>query len=249
MQKLLEKVISLVKEVGEFQMKHFRSEQTGFGEEKIEKEFVSFVDVESEKMLRTSLLSFLPESGFYGEETQADRKPTEWIVDPIDGTTNYLSGLAQFSISVALYKNGQPMLGVVYQPATGDLFSAIKSKGLYHNGKRCRKVDQNLTIENALIGTGFPYRSKDMQKNFFACAQEVLNKSRGIRRMGSAALDLSYLAAGYIQGFWESDLQPYDVAAALLFLEETNVTYTTLDNKAYNAEKKSSLNCKFSTFF
>lgn len=236
MQELLEKVISLVKEVGEFQMKHFRSERTGFGEEKIEKEFVSFVDIESERMLRSSLLSFLPESGFYGEETKADRKPTEWIVDPIDGTTNYLSGLAQFSISVALYKNGKPDLGVVYQPATGDIFSAIKGKGLHHNGKPCPKVSPDITIENALIGTGFPYRSKDMQKNFFACAEQILNKSRGIRRMGSAALDLAYLAAGYIQGFWESDLQLYDVAAALLFLNEAGVTCTALNNKVYNAE-------------
>ncbi len=125
----------------------------------------------------------------------------------------------------------------MYQPATGDIFTAIKGQGLYHNNKLCSKVDPSLKIENALIGTGFPYRSKDMQKNFFACATEVLNKSRGIRRMGSAALDSSYLAAGYLQGFWETDLQLYDIAAAKLFLDETGVTYTTLNGKVYNAEK------------
>lgn len=176
MQELLEKVISLVKEVGLFQMKHFRSEKTGFGEEKLQKEFVSFVDIESEKLLKASLCSILPGSGFFGEETDAERKPTEWIVDPIDGTTNYLSGLPQFAISIALYENGQPEMGVVYQPATGDLFSSIRGQGLYHNNKPCRPNAPLMDIQDAVIGTGFPYRSQDLYAPFFQCIRELLPK-------------------------------------------------------------------------
>lgn len=231
MQELLEKVISLVKEVGLFQMKHFRSEKTGFGEEKLQKEFVSFVDIESEKLLKASLCSILPGSGFFGEETDAERKPTEWIVDPIDGTTNYLSGLPQFAISIALYKNGQPEMGVVYQPATGDLFSSIRGQGLYHNNKPCRPNAPLMDMQDAVIGTGFPYRSQDLYAPFFQCIRELLPKCRGIRRMGSAALDLAYLAAGYLQAFWETDLQPYDYAAGLLFLQESQMQYKIVNDR------------------
>ncbi len=236
MQHILDKAIEAVKEAGEFQLRHFRNMPPGSGDAKKLREMVSFVDVESEQMLRESLIRLVPDAGFYGEETAVDRKSTEWIVDPIDGTTNYLSGLAQFSISVALYCEGRPQLGIVYQPATGDLFTAIKGRGFHHNGTKCLKSTPELAIGNALIGTGFPYRSEDLQNKFFKCAKEVLNRSRGIRRMGSAALDLSYLAAGYLQGFWESDLQPYDVGAAILFMEETGIQVTNIEGKAYNPE-------------
>ena len=235
-QEILNQVIDLVKKVGEFQLSHFRSNQAGGGTEKVTNEFVSFVDVESELLLKEGLLPLVKGSGFFGEETEREPAELEWIVDPIDGTTNYLSGLSLFTISVALYENGEPKLAVVYQPTTGDLFSAIDGQGLTFNGGG---VSQNLASNamiSALIGSGFPYRSKDLQDSFFPACREVLNACRGIRRMGSAALDLSSLAAGFIQGFWESDLQPYDVAAALLFLKERGVVVTNEKGQPYQIE-------------
>jgi myo-inositol-1(or 4)-monophosphatase len=237
LQEILNQVIVLVKEVGTFQLSHFRTNLAGGGTEKIKNEFVSFVDIESEVRLKRQLQSLVPNSGFFGEETTQERANLEWIVDPIDGTTNYLSGLPLFTISVALYENGSPSLAAVYQPTTGDLFSAISGQGLLFNQE---SVTQNLSsnaMVSALIGSGFPYRSKDLQNSFFPACQEVLNNCRGIRRMGSAALDLSSLATGFIQGFWESDLQPYDVAAALLFLKEREVTVTNEKGEPYQLER------------
>jgi len=130
-----------------------------------------------------------------------------------------LSGLDQFSISVALVDQGLPVLGVVYKPVTSEWFTATQGTGFQHNNQIPAVIPFNLQLSQALIGTGFPYRSPDLAGSFFPASESILYASRGIRRFGSAALDLSYLAAGYLQGFWESDLQPYDVAAALLFLQ------------------------------
>ena len=132
-QEILNRVIDLVKEVGEFQLRHFRSNHAGGGTEKVTNEFVSFVDVESELLLKKELLPLVKDSGFFGEETARETADLEWIVDPIDGTTNFLSGLSLFTISVALYENGQPQIAVVYQPTTGDLFSAVLGQGLTFN--------------------------------------------------------------------------------------------------------------------
>jgi len=218
---LLDKVIPLVEQVGRYQLSRFRRLPAGGGEEKLAREYVSEVDLQSEQMLFDGLGKLLPEAGFFGEETGTrgnDR--LRWIIDPLDGTTNFLSGLEQFCVSVALEVDGRSELGVVLRPASAECFSAVRGQGLKRNGQDCRPALAT-DLEKALIGTGFPYRSRDLKESFFRCCEEVLYASRGIRRFGAAALDLSYVAAGFLQGFWESDLQPYDVAAALLFLEET----------------------------
>ncbi|MFO7576799.1 MAG: inositol monophosphatase family protein [Pelovirga sp.] len=218
---LLAAVLTLVEQTGTFQLEHFRTFAAGAGSEKQARELVSAVDVESEQRLIEGLGRLLPEAGFYGEESglQGDRT-LRWVIDPLDGTTNYLSGLDQFCISVALEREGRSELGVVWRPASAESFSAVRGAGLFYNRRRCRRVPP-LALQQALVGTGFPYRSEDLADPFFACAREVLYRCRGIRRFGSAALDLCYVAAGFLQGFWETDLQPYDVAAALLFLEES----------------------------
>lgn len=218
---MLESIISLVQQVGHFQMQHFRQMSAQSTTEKSPKELVSFVDVESEKQLISGLQQLTPNFGFYGEESgKSGNSDHYWIIDPLDGTTNYLSGLAQFSISVACVENGLITYGVVYQPATGDLFYAKRGHGFYHNGKRISPSQLPQSLAEALVGTGFPYRSPDCTEPFLNTVRGMLQASRGIRRMGSAALDLCYLGANYLQAFWETDLQPYDVAAALLFLEE-----------------------------
>lgn len=231
---LLGAVSELIKQVGAYQMDHFRIRPSNYGEEKQTREYVSEVDLHSEEMLQSGLKSILPDAGFYGEETGCQgHDHLRWIVDPLDGTTNFLSGLEQFSISVALEKDGRTQLGVVYRPASEEIYAAVRGQGVRHNGQiRGTLAGQSLRL--ALIGTGFPFRSADLARYFFPCAEDVLYRCRGIRRCGSAALDLCYVASGYLQGFWESDLQPYDVAAALLFLEETGCTVTNQRGELYS---------------
>jgi len=237
-QRLLAKVAALVQEVGSFQLEHFRRLPPGGGDEKLAREFVSEVDLESERRLIAGLSPLLPEAGFLAEETGVrGSRDLRWIIDPLDGTTNYLSGLDQFCISVALVAVGTPVLGVVYRPASKELFSALRGQGVRRNAEALAPLPQELSLGRALLGTGFPYRSKDLADAFFGCAREALYRSRGIRRFGSAALDLSYLAAGFLQGFWESDLQPYDVAAALLFLAEQGCPVTNAQGEAFDMHR------------
>jgi len=232
----LDEVATLVQRAGAFQLEHFRSAELTV-DEKARNEFVSFVDVESEMILQKGLKELLPEAGFFGEETgKSGEQNLVWIVDPIDGTSNYVSGLDQFSISVALVDNGSTRLGLVYKPATQEIFSAIRGQGVRHNGTAVTPP-QERPMSEALIGTGFPYRSPDLLDTFFGCAKDVLGKSRGIRRMGSAALDLAYVGCGFLQGFWESDLQCYDVAAALLILEENGCVITNGAGEPYDMFK------------
>jgi len=230
---LLNAVINLCRQVGDYQLQQFRRLAPGSGDEKEAREFVSIVDINSEEMLKEVLFKLLPEAGFYGEETgQEGSAELRWIIDPIDGTTNFLSGLDQFCISVALEVAGRSDLGVIWRPASAESFSAIRGQGLHHQGALCRQASF-LPLKHALIGTGFPYRSADLADPFFACVRDVLYRCRGIRRFGSAALDLAYVAAGFLQGFWESDLKPYDVAAALLFLDECGVLVSNEQGHLY----------------
>jgi myo-inositol-1(or 4)-monophosphatase len=214
-------IVRLIEETGLFQISHFRRQPIGFGEEKALRELVSFVDIESEKMLSKGLSQILPEAGFYGEESGfSGNRDLCWIVDPLDGTSNYLSGLDHFSISIGLVEKGKTIAAAIYRPASQELFTALKGAGLYRNGKKMTPFQGQFALKDALVGTGFPYRSKDLRPAFFECADDMLNRCRGLRRFGSAALDLSYTASGFFQAFWESDLEPYDVAAGVLFLEE-----------------------------
>lgn len=242
-QKLLTQTIELTRKTGQYQLSRFRTLPAGAGEEKVAYEFVSEVDLHSEQMLIAGLHKMLPDAGFYGEETgTSGNEKLRWIIDPLDGTTNFLSGLDQFSISVALEIEGQIELGVVLRPASDECFCARRGHGLLHNGRPCAKIT-DMPLKRALIGTGFPYRSQDLASHFFNCAEQVLYASRGIRRFGSAALDLCYVATGFLQGFWESDLQPYDVAAALLFMEETGYRMTNQQGQDYSPYRDRLLVC------
>jgi myo-inositol-1(or 4)-monophosphatase len=244
-QRLLDAVIALTTEVGRYQLTKFRAMPPGSSQEKAARELVSEVDINSEQMLHKGLSELLPYSGFYGEESGIQgAEDLRWIVDPLDGTTNFLSGLDQFCISVALEQNGRIDLGVVLRPASSEYFSALRGSGLFRNGERCPQVPSG-SLEQSLIGTGFPYRSQDLIPKFFACAEEILRNARDIRRFGAAALDLSYLAAGFIQGFWETDLQPYDVAAALLFLEEAGCNRSNQRGEPYSFYRDRLLVCGF----
>lgn len=223
----LARVIELAREVGKFQLQYFRKMPVGSDTVKAVRETVSFVDVESEKMLHQGLLPLVEGAGFYGEETgKSGSQDLVWIVDPLDGTTNYLSGLDHFSVSIALAENGQPVLGVIYKPFSGDVYSSVKGQGVSYNGDCARPASPDTAASDALFMTGFPYRSPDVVDQFFSAAAEILTLGRGIRRSGSAALDVACLSLGWIQGFWETDLQPYDVAAGILMMRENGVLVT-----------------------
>ena len=231
--KILPEVKNIATEVGRFQMRHFRSMNEEQQESKAQRELVSFVDVESEKLIKERLDLLIQNAGFYGEESgQSGNQDLVWVVDPLDGTTNFLCGLDLFSISIALVYEGDPILGVVARPATGDLYYAVKGHGFYRNGIAIEERTPR-PMHKCLIGTGMPFRSPDCRQAYWPCADEVLENSLGMRRFGSAALDLSFLAAGYLQGFWEIDLQPYDVAAGLLFLNESHCQYSRFSGEDY----------------
>lgn len=228
-------VIDLAREVGEFQMQHFRKMPEGASDMKAVRETVSFVDVESEKMLQRGLLPLINQAGFFGEETgKAGSQDLVWVVDPLDGTTNYLSGLDQFSISIALVEFGHPILGVIHKPFSGEMFSALAGQGVRYNGVPTRPAFPHTPESDALFVTGFPYRSPDVADQFFVAAADILKLGRGIRRSGSAALDVACLSLGWAQGFWETDLQPYDVAAGILMMLENGIVVTNQQGGNYD---------------
>ncbi len=216
------------------QLAEFRKRGPGWGDAKAARDFVSFVDVESERAIRRVLDAALSGAAFFGEETDKRVGPgATWVVDPLDGTTNYLSGYDHWSVSIALWEGGRPVLGLVLKPSSGELFTAYAGGGAWRNGVRLQAAE-GLDPLSALVATGTPYRSPETTDAFFAATRRVLASCRDVRRAGSAALDLCYVAAGFFQGFWEVDLQPYDVAAGLLMLSETGHEFRTFAGKAYD---------------
>lgn len=229
-----EAVRELVVKVGEFQMRYFRSMSSDATEMKALRETVSFVDVESEKMLKDGLMPLVSGAGFYGEESgKTGSQDLVWIVDPLDGTTNFLSGLDHFSVSVALVQDGKSIFGIVYKPFSKELYEAELGSGVSYNGNvmTARMVNDS---SEALFVTGFPYRSPERVEGFFRTAPEVMILGREIRRTGSAALDLAQLSVGWFQGFWETDLQPYDIAAAMIMMSENGMLVTNEHGDEYN---------------
>lgn len=234
-----ELVRDLAVKVGEFQLKYFRAMESDATEVKSLRETVSFVDVESEKMLMDGLMPLVSGAGagFYGEESgKTGDQDLVWIVDPLDGTTNFLSGLDHFSISIALVEKGRSIYGMIYKPFSGEMYESEQGQGVCYNGKlvKPRMISEP---SEALFLTGFPYRSPDRAEGFFKTAPKVLTLGRGIRRSGSAALDLAQLSLGWIQGFWETDLKPYDIAAGLLMMRENGIIVTNEKGEDYDIYK------------
>ena len=237
---LLAAMEDAARSAGALQLAEFRSRPPGWGDVKGGHDFVSFVDLESEKRIRRILEKALSGTAFYGEETEQSLGESTWIVDPLDGTTNYLSGFDCWSISIALWEGNHPALGLIFRPFTGELFTAVRGGGAFHNGLLLPAAEW-LAPESALIATGTPFRSPDTAGAFFAAVRGVMQSCRDIRRVGSAAVDLAYTAAGYFQGFWEVDLKPYDVAAGLLMLEETGHPCRSFSGVPYDPFRHRSL--------
>ncbi|XDA96615.1 inositol monophosphatase family protein [Sulfitobacter sp. LCG007] len=185
-------------------------------------DFVSRADMAAEKMLKEDLLGARPTYGWLGEETggQDGEDPTRrWIVDPLDGTTNFLHGLPHWAVSIALEHKGQIVAGVVYDPAKDEMFFAEKGAGAWMNESRIRVSGRSRMIES-IFATGLPFAGRPELPDTLRELARVLPATAGVRRWGAAALDLAYVAAGRFDGFWERRLQPWDVAAGQLIVRE-----------------------------
>ena len=179
------------------------------------------MDMRSERAIVEILLAAFPDHGILAEEETTIRNDSGfmWIIDPLDGTTNYAHGYPCFSVSIALERQGEIILGVVYDPMRNELFSAEKGKGAYLNGEKIH-VSAVDTLIKSLLATGFPYDRKVSEKNNMDFFHDLLMASQEVRRDGSAALDLCSVASGRFDGFWELKLKPWDVAAGSLIVHE-----------------------------
>lgn len=221
MQQLLQDVIVLVKDTGEF----IRQEFSKFDESKIEykgkNDLVSYVDKAAEKMLVKGLEQVLPGSGFVAEEGTSTKRSDiyNWIIDPLDGTTNFTHGIPVFAVSVALMKRGELTLGVVYEVNRDECFHATKGGGAFLNHMPIR-VSEIKTLDRALLATGFPYYDFEQMNHYLDIINDLMHETHGLRRMGSAAVDLAYTACGRFEGFFEYNLNAWDVAAGALIVQE-----------------------------
>ena len=184
-------------------------------------EFVSQVDRLAEEAIIGVIKEYYPEHSILAEESgNSGDHEYEWIIDPLDGTTNYLHGFPVFSVSIAVMLKGQLEHGVVYDPLRQELFTASRGQGAQLDDRRIR-VSKRTQMRQSLIATGFPYRGKDqLIDDYLGMLKEVIKQSTGVRRTGSAALALCYVAAGRVDGFWEMDLKKWDIAAGSLILKE-----------------------------
>jgi len=196
-------------------------------------DFVSAADRKAEDMLVKELQKARPDIGFLLEEGGAiagSDSSQRFIIDPLDGTTNFLHGIPQFAVSVALEKNGQLMAAVVYNPVNDELFTAERGQGAFLNDRRIR-VAARQRLTECVIGTGVTHRGKGDHDLFGRELRSVQTEVAGIRRLGAASLDLAYLAAGRLDGFWERDLKPWDIAAGILLIREAGGYVTDLNGR------------------
>jgi myo-inositol-1(or 4)-monophosphatase len=187
------------------------------------KDFVSEVDREAERTIVETLLASYPDHAILAEEGTAKGANADaenvWIIDPLDGTTNFLHGFPQYCVSIALSQRGQVTHGVIYDPVRNDLYTASRGRGAFLNDRRIR-VSNRHHLRDCLIGTGFPFRDGSYLDTYLRMMKTMIEQTAGLRRPGAAALDLACVAAGFYDGFWEVGLNPWDVAAGSLLIQE-----------------------------
>lgn len=194
--------------------------------------FVTAADRRAEETLRAELKKARPGYSFLGEESgkhEGTDQTHTWIVDPLDGTTNFLHGIPQFAISIGLERSGTVVAGVIYNPITDELFTAERGKGAFLNDKRLR-VAARKGLADAVIACGLPHRGRGDLELGLRELGAVQDKVAGLRRFGAAALDLAFVAAGRIDGYWERNISPWDIAAGMIIVREAGGFVTDLDN-------------------
>lgn len=218
---IVAEVLPLCREVGDF----IRTEAQRFSRSSVElkgkSDLVSYVDKQSEIKLVLGLKTILPNSGFITEEDTPDDTSKEytWIIDPLDGTTNFVHGLPTYAISIGLLHNQQLVGGVVYEINRDEMFYARLGGGAFLNGAPIH-VSQTANLEESLLSTGFPYYNFSKMDEYLAILNDLMKSSHGLRRVGSAATDLAYVACGRYEGFFEYNLNAWDVAAGALIVQE-----------------------------
>ena len=204
-------------------------------------DFVTEVDHAAEKVIIETLTAAYPGHGIMAEESGSEfgAKDSEfvWIIDPLDGTTNFIHGFPFYCVSIALAVQGKIEQAVVFDPTRNDLFTATKGRGAYMNERRIR-VSKRVRLNECLISTGFPFRPGDNFKNYLGMMSDLMPKLAGIRRPGAAALDMAYVAAGFTDGFFESGLNPWDVAAGSLLVTEAGGLVGNFTGEADFLEQK-----------
>ncbi|QNP59384.1 inositol monophosphatase family protein [Paenacidovorax monticola] len=204
-------------------------------------DFVTEVDHAAEQAIIDTLLTAYPGHGILAEETgrQHGAKDSDfiWVIDPLDGTTNFIHGFPVYCVSIALTVKGKVEQAVVYDPTRNDLFTATKGRGAYLNERRIR-VSKRTQLKDCLISTGFPFRPGDNFKNYMAIMADVMQRTAGLRRPGAAALDLAYVAAGFTDGFFETGLSIWDVAAGSLLVTEAGGLVGNFTGEADFMEQK-----------
>jgi myo-inositol-1(or 4)-monophosphatase len=220
MTELKDFAINMARDAGNLLKEKFNSKHEIYYKGEIN--LVTEADKMSEDLIIAAISSNFPDHGILSEESPAQNSQARmrWIIDPLDGTTNYAHGYPVFCVSIALEKEGVIVLGVIYDPLRDDMFVAERGCGAYLNGKKM-KVSKTATLSRSLLATGFPYDirvSKDNNLNYFNL---MAMEAQAIRRAGAAALDLAYLACGRFDGFWELKLMPWDMAAGCLMVEES----------------------------
>ncbi len=221
LKEISQRAIEVAKEAGAF----IREERRKFSYEKVEakatNDLVSYVDKTAEELIVSRLQKLFPDHGFIAEENQGlEKKEYNWIIDPLDGTTNFVHGIPCYAVSIGLEYQGEIFAGVVYEVANDECFSAYKDGGAFLNGNRISitKVDK---LKDSLIATGFPVNKFDQMNAVLACADHFMRNTHGIRRIGSAASDLCFLACGRVDAFYEYNLNAWDVAAGIIIVQES----------------------------
>lgn len=220
--KYLEAAIEMAKGAGEIQMRYFRAPILKSDTKSNAFDVVTIADMESERFIKSYIADNFPEHGIISEESGPNHSERDWcwVVDPLDGTTNFNNGLPVFSVSIALEYKGEAIVGVVYAPYLCELFHAIKGSSAFLNGNKiyCSKKTE---LESAVVATGMPYDRAVNPDNNLAEIERVVCKVRGTRRLGSAAIDLCYTAVGFYDAYWELNLNRWDVAAGILIARES----------------------------
>ncbi|GAA4333795.1 inositol monophosphatase family protein [Mucilaginibacter gynuensis] len=225
MEQIVKQVVELSKQVGEF----IRQERKTFSADKIEykglNDLVSYVDKTAEQKIVAGLEAILPEAGFITEEKTSTKvsERYNWIIDPLDGTTNFIHGLPVFSISIALKEYDELVAGIIYEVNMDECFYAWKGAPAYLNGVEI-KVSNTPTLEKSLLATGFPYYDFGKQDIYIELFADLMRNCHGLRRLGSAAVDLAYTACGRFEAFYEYNLNAWDVAAGIVIVKQAGGT-------------------------
>lgn len=239
-QEICEQAVPVIKRAGQFIREQLGNVKTGDIEVKALNSLVSYVDKNAEERLVEGLSKILPEAVFLTEEETVETQEGtyRWIIDPLDGTTNFLHQLPVFSVSVALQHNNDLVVGIVYEVNQDECFYAWQNGGAYLNGQRI-SVSSTQTLSDALIATGFPYYDYDRMASYIEVLKYFMQHTRGIRRLGSAAVDMAYVACGRFDTFYEYSLNAWDVAGGIVLVKEAGGQVTDFkgqDNYLFGKE-------------